>query len=335
MIKHTSAVTLVALCASLSPMHVVAQTTLAEDQVNALEGLFGKQAGFRRAQAKGLCATGYFKGNAVGRSLSSASVFSGERVPVVVRFSVAGGNPKTSDKGRTVRGMAVQFTLPKGEQWQMANISTPMYFVKQPQDFVTFLQARTPDPATGKPDPVKLKSFNEAHPETLLQGAYLAKSPVPASFAALNYWGVNAFELTNAKRQSQFVRWQFVPDGGPVGLSDEQVKALPDNFLADDLRQRVASAPVGFDFKVQLAQPGDTLLDPTQVWPDDRVVVPAGRLVIDKVEPGAGGGCDGITFNPLVTPKGIKPSADPVLQARAAAYGVSLGRRLTEANAPK
>lgn len=128
------------------------------------------------------------------------------------------------------------------------------------------------------------------------------------------------------------VRWQFVPESGSLGLSDDQLKALPDEFLADELRKRVATTPVAFDFKVQLADKGDPLTDPTQVWPDSRAVVPAGRLVIDKVESAAGGACDKITFNPLALPKGIKPSADPVLLARPAPYGVSLGRRLTEAS---
>ena len=38
----------------------------------------------------------------------------------------------------------------------------------------------------------------------------------------------------------------------------------------------------------------------------------------------------GMTFNPVVLPAGIKPSADPVLNARAAPYALSLGRRLGE-----
>ena len=77
------------------------------------------------------------------------------------------------------------------------------------------------------------------------------------------------------------------------------------------------------------AHPNQTI-NPTQVWPDTRAVVPAGRLVIDKVEAAAGGACDKITLNPLVLPKGIKASADPVLLARPAPYGVSLGQRLGE-----
>lgn len=308
-----------------------AQASTPAEQVDALEALAGKQPGQRRSGAKGICASGHFTGNAVGRALSSASVFSGEKVPVVARFSVGGGNPKASDKGKTVRGLALQFMLPKGEQWMMANISAPVFFVARMEDFVPFVQARVNDPATGKPDPVKLKAYNDAHPESLRQGAFLAKAAVPASYASAQYWGVNAFELVNAKGQSQFVRWQFVPSGGVVGLSDEQLKTLPDPFLFDELRKRVAEAPVSFDFKLQLAQAGDTLTDPTQVWPDNRTVVPAGTLVIDKVEADMGGACDKITFNPLVLPKGIKASADPILTARPAAYGVSLGRRLGEA----
>jgi catalase len=313
------------------PLSAAAQPSPAEAQVNALEGLFGKQASFRRSQAKGLCASGHFIGSSAGRALSSAAVFSGDKVPVIARFSVGGGNPKASDKSKSVRGLALQFNLPDGSQWLSASISAPMFFVSKPEQFVPFLQVRTPDPATGKPDPEKLKAFNEANPETTLQGMYLAKAPVPASYATANYWSTNAFEFINAQGASQFVRWQFSPEDGPQGLSEDNLKSLPDDFLADELRSRVAAKPAVFHFNLQLAEKDDQLTDPTRVWPDSRKVVLAGKLVIDKVQAGPGGACDKITFNPLVLPKGMKPSADPVLLARSVPYAVSLGRRLAEA----
>ena len=328
--KHLFAAAAAGLSSLLLPLAAQAQVSQPQAQVDALEGLFGKHAGSRRSGAKGLCASGYFVGNTVGRSLSSAAVFNGDKVPVVARFSLGGGNAKASDKSRSVRGLALQFKLANGEQWLTANVSAPVFFVARPEQFAPFLQARTPDPATGKPDPAKLKAFNDANPETLLQAAYLAKAPIPASYGAVNYWGTNAFELINAKGESQFVRWQFVPEQGVLGLSEDQLKTLPDDFLADELRKRVATAPVAFDFSVQLAESGDGLTDPTKVWPDSRRVLPAGKLVIDRVEAAAGGACETITFNPLVLPRGIKPSADPVLNARAAPYAISLGRRLSE-----
>lgn len=301
------------------------------EQVNALEGLFGKHAGSRRSGAKGVCASGYFVGNTVGRNLSSASAFSGEKVPAVLRFSIGGGSPKASDKGRSVRGLAFQFTAAGGEIWQSANVSAPVFFVAKPEQFAPFLQVRTPDPATGKPDPAKLKAFNDANPETLRQAAYLAKAPVPASYGSVNYWSTNAFIVANAKGEKTTVRWQFEPAAGTLGLTEEQMKTLPDDFLADELRRRVASAPVVFDFKFQIAEAGDPVDDPTQVWPEARRIVPAGQLVIDKVEPGPGGACERITYNPTALPKGIEASNDPVLRARAAPYALSLGRRIGEA----
>lgn len=321
----------VAAAGSLLSIGPAAAQNLPLEQVDALEGLFGKNAGFRRSGAKGVCASGYFVGNTVARNLSSASVFSGEKVPAVLRFSVGGGSPKASDKGRSVRGLAFQFTAANGEIWQSANVSAPVFFVAKPEQFAPFLQVRTPDPATGKPDPAKLKAFNEANPETLRQAAYLAKAPVPASYGSVNYWSTNAFVLNNAQGESTTVRWQFEPAAGTLGLSDEQLKTLPDDFLADELRRRVASGPVIFDFKFQIAEAGDPVDDPTQVWPEARRIVPAGQLVVDRVEAGAGGACERITYNPTTLPKGIAASNDPVLRARAAPYALSLGRRLGEA----
>lgn len=315
----------------LLPITAQAQLSLPEAQVNALEGLAGKQVGFRRSQAKGVCASGYFEGNAEGRALSSAAVFKGDRVPVVARFSVGGTNPKASDKSRSVRGLALQFNLADGGQCMTANISAPMYFVSRPEQFVPFLQVRSPDPATGKPDPEKIKAFSEANPDTTVQGAYLAKAPIPASFGSVNYWSTNAFEFVNAQGQGRFVRWQFAPESGTLGLTDDELKTMPDDFLADELRKRVAAKPVAYNFNVQLADKEDQLTDPTKPWPDSRKVVAAGKLVIDSVEPALGGACDRITFNPLVLPQGMKASADPVLLARPAPYAISFGRRLGEA----
>lgn len=312
-----------------------AQTSAAEAQVNALEGLAGKQPGARRSFAKGVCATGHFIGNTVGRNLSRSEAFGGAKIPAVVRFSVGGGNPKASDKGKTPRGLAVALNLPGGDQWQMANVSTPVFFVSRPEQFAPFVEARIPDPATGKPDPAKLKAFNEANPDTTKQGAYLAKHPVPASFGGTQFWSTNAFEFIDKQGQGRFARWQFVPVGGQEWLAEDQLKSLPDDFLAGELRQRVAKGPVVFDFKLQMAEPGDTLTNPTEEWPASRTLLPAGQLVITAVEPGPGGACDAMTFNPVILPDGIKPSADPVLNARAAPYGISLGRRLTEAAAKR
>lgn len=298
--------------------------------VDAFERAGGKFEGFRRSGAKGMCASGEFVGSAEGRALSVSSAFSGKPVPVVARFSIGGGNPKAPDNAKSQRNMALQFDLPGGETWQMGNISAPMFSAATPEQLLGRLESLIPDPQTKKPDPEKVKAFADANPEVSMQGKYFASQPVPAGFGKVNYWGVHAFGFVDASGKKQFGKWVFEPVGGTQGLSDEEAKAKGTDFLFDDLRQQVAAGGVAFDFNLQLAEPGDRIDSAVTPLPDGRRKVTLGRLTIKSVSPDSTGPCLGITYNPMVLPKGIEPSADPTLAARAAPYGVSLGRRLSE-----
>ncbi len=314
----------------------VALTTPASAQVDpsqmvdAFENAGGKFQGFRRSGAKGLCATAEFVGNAEGRALSASSAFSGKPVPVVARFSMGGGNPKAPDNAKSQRNMSLQFDLPGNETWQMGNISSPIFGAATPQQLLGRLASLTPDPETKKVDADKVKAYADANPEVLMQGKYFASQPVPASFAKVNYWGVHAFGFTDAAGKKQFGKWVFEPVGGTQGLSDDEAKAKGPEFLFDDLRQRVSAGAVTFDFMVQLAQPGDKLDSAVTPLPDDRKKVSLGRLTIKSVSADATGPCVAINYNPMVLPKGVEASADPMLAARAAPYAISLGRRLVE-----
>lgn len=298
--------------------------------LNQFEATFGKFDGFRRSGAKGICATGEFVGTADARSLSTASAFSGRPVPVVVRFSVGGANPKAPDNARSQRNLALQFNLPDGELWQMGNISAPVFGASSPQQFFGRLASLQPDPTTRMPDAAKVKAFADANPEVLLQGKYFASQPVPASFGSVNYWGVHAFGFVNASGTRQFGKWVFEPVGGVQGLTDDEAKAKGPNFLFDDVRQRVKDGQVAFNFNLELARDGDRIDSATVPLPEGRKKVNLGVLKITSVAEDGGGACLTITYNPLVLPKGVEASSDPMLAARAAPYGVGLGRRLTE-----
>lgn len=298
--------------------------------LNQFESTFGKFEGYRRSGAKGICATGEFVGTAEARALSTASVFSGKPVPVVARFSVGGANPKAPDNTKSQRNLALQFDLPGGEQWQMGNISAPVFGASSPQQFFGRLASLQPDPATKMPDPAKVKAFADANPEVLLQGKHFASQPVPASFGAVNYWGVHAFGFVNASGGKQFGKWIFEPVGGLQGLTDDEAKAKGPSFLFDDLRQRVKDGKVAFHFNLELAEPGDKIDSATVPLPEGRKKVNLGLLKITSVADDGGGACLPITYNPMVLPKGVEPSADPMLAARAAPYAVGLGRRLAE-----
>jgi catalase len=298
--------------------------------VDAFETAGGKFEGFRRSGAKGVCAIAEFVGNAEGRALSTASAFSGQPVPVIARFSIGGGNPKATDNTKGQRNMALQFDLPGGESWQMGNISAPVFGAATPEQLFGRLASLAPEADTKKPNAAKVQQFLDANPEVLLQGKYFAGQPVPASFGKVNYWGVHGFGFVDSSGKKQFGKWIFEPVSGTQGLSDDEAKAKSGDFLFDDLRQRVAVGGVAFDFNLQLAQPGDQIDSAVVPLPADRKKVALGRLTIKSVSPDASGACLTITFNPMVLPKGVEPTNDPMLAARAAPYVVSLSRRLVE-----
>ena len=298
--------------------------------LNQFEATFGKFDGYRRSGAKGICAAGEFVGTPTARALSTASVFSGRTIPVVMRFSVGGANPRAADNTKSQRNMALQFDLPDGEQWQMGNISAPVFGASTPQQFLGRLVSLQPDPATKMPDPAKVKAFADVNPEVLLQGRHFASQPVPASFGSVNYWGVHAFGFVDSSGTRQYGKWVFEPVGGVEGLTDDEAKAKGPSFLFDDLRQRVRAGRVAFQFNLELAQPGDRIESATVPLPEGRRKVNLGTLKVISVAEDGGGPCLTITYNPMVLPKGVEPSADPMIAARAAPYAVGLGRRLTE-----
>jgi catalase len=334
LIRSAVATAMTALAAVANAQTSTGATTAAPVDPNAFinqfESTFGKFEGYRRSGAKGVRATGEFVGTPDARALSTASAFSGKAIPVVVRFSVGGANPKAPDNAKSQRNLALQFNLPDGEQWLMGNISAPVFGAASPQQFIALLASRQPDPATKAADPAKVKAFNDANPEVLLQGKYYASQPVPASFASVNYWGVHGYGFVNAKGEKQFGKWIFEPVGGLQGLTDDEAKAKGASFLFDDLRQRVKEGKVAFNFNLELAQPGDKIDNATVPLPEGRKKVTLGTLKVTSVADDAGGPCLSINFNPMVMPKGVEPSADPMLAARAAPYVVSLARRLGE-----
>ena len=121
---------------------------------------------------------------------------------MTARFSMGGGNPNISDKTKPVtRGFAMEFNDPSGPM-VFYFISAPVFSTKTPKQLLDFVMARMPGP-DGKPDPEKIKAFAAANPETTRQAAWLNARPVPASFAAVDYWGVQVYTLTNGKGEAR------------------------------------------------------------------------------------------------------------------------------------
>jgi catalase len=319
---------LCALAALALAAPAASATEYTPDQVvDAFEAVLGPVRTHRPSHPQGTCAAGHFQATEEGTRLSVAPVFSGERVPAIIRFGVAGGYTTASDVARGTRGLSFRLETARGDIWDTASISAPIFGAPTPQALVEGLLSRRPEPSTGQPDPARVAAFVAANPATALQGRWLAANNPPASWATTPYWGVNTFRFQGRDGQVRPARWTFVPAAGVERLTEEQMRTHGANFLADEMRRRVAAGPVAFDMVLSFPAAGDDLNNPTIAWPDDRPRMTVARLTVTSVEAGPGGPCDGISFLNLDMEPGIAFSDDPVLHARTAPYAVSLTRR--------
>jgi catalase len=305
-----------------------AQTATADQIVTTMRTLAGGQKA-RPSGAKGQCFIGTFTPTAEAKGLSASLAFE-KPSRVVARFSVGSGNPKVMDGNKTVnRGFAFRIDAGGRGQSEFVMVNAPVNFVKSPDQMLAFLQARLPG-ADGKPDPAKIKAFTDSNPETTNQGKYLAGRPVPGSWVGVSYWGIHGYTLVNASGAQQLVKFQMVPTAGEIGLTDDEAKGKPADFLVDELKGRIdAKAPAGFDMIAIMGRAGDEKTNATEQWVDEdkRPRVKLGTLAITAIEKNET--CDGSIFDPLNLAKGIDgPTNDPLFTERQPAYAISIGQRL-------
>ncbi|MEP6907066.1 MAG: catalase family peroxidase [Pseudoxanthomonas sp.] len=306
----------------LSPQRLTPQR-----MINAIEANGPPAPGYRRAHTKGICVFGRFDSNGSGAALSKARIFAPGSTPLLGRMSIGGGAPHGADNDARVRSMALQLVADNGQEWRMAMNSFPFFVVSSAEAFYEQTVASRPDPATGKPDPAKQAAFAAAHPESVKFANWAKTAPWPTSFANTDYNGVNAFRFVDAKGGSRYVRWSMRPQAPFAAMTPGQRKAASADFLSQDLQARLAQGPLRWDMVVTVAHDGDSILDPSQPWPEDRAQTVVGTVVIERAEAQATGPCRDLNFDPLVLPPGVEGSDDPILAARSAAYSVSFNRR--------
>ena len=300
--------------------------------IDTFEQVNGAHPGFRRNHAKGVGVRGSFESNGQGARLSKATVFQPGRFALVGRFALAGGMPYAADAVQTVRSMALQLSLPGGEEWRMGMNNIPVFAASTPAGFREQLATMRPDPKTGKPDAARVQAFLARHPETARAIAAIKADPPSSGFADSTYRSLDAFEFVDAAGQRTPVRWSMVP----VEPFAPAASLPPDapNALFDALIARIERQPLQWHLVLTIGQPGDSTSDATVAWPADREKVDAGTLTIDRVESEETSVARTINFDPLVLPQGIAPSDDPLLSARSAAYSESFTRRAGEPVSP-
>jgi catalase len=302
---------------------------LAKDLLEQFDTLFGRHPGFRPAHAKGILLMGSFKPSPEAASLTRAPHATRPSTSVSARFSDSTGIPNIpdNDPNSNPRGLAIRFHLADRVHTDIIGHSTDGFPTRTGQEFLEFLRAVAAS-TQSKASPSPIEAFLGTHPSAL---AFVqTPKPSPASFAKEAYFGVTAMRFTNAAGLSRFGRYRISPAAGLEHLTEEAARTKDANYLFDELTQRVAAGPVQFDIHVQIAAEGDVVDDATIHWPASRRLLPFGSITLTEKASDDAQQQKSIIFDPIPRVDGIEPSADPLLELRAAVYLLS-GRRRREA----
>jgi catalase len=302
---------------------------LSQDLLTQFDTIFGLHPGFRPAHAKGVMLAGTFAPSSNAAALTRAPHITRESTPVTVRFSNSTGLPELpdNDPNANPRGLAIRFHLAEHVHTDIVSHSTDGFPTRTGQEFLEFLRAvAASDPA--KPSPSPIEAFLASHPNAL---AFVqTPKPSPSSFARESYFGVTAMRFTNKDGVSRYGRYRITPEAGNEYLDDSTTKTKGANYLFEELAERIAGGPIGFQILVQVADDNDIVDDATVHWPEDRPVANLGSVVLTNPVPDDAREQKKIIFDPIPRVDGIDPSDDPLLELRAAIYLLS-GRRRRQA----
>ncbi|RMY40116.1 hypothetical protein D0866_01476 [Hortaea werneckii] len=288
--------------------------------VKTLQGAFGNHPGYRPvAHAKGRLVTGTFTPTPEAASLSTAPHFNNPSTPVIVRFSSSTGIPNIpdTDANSNPRGMAIRFVLGNAGHLHTDIIahSTPYFPMRTGEGFLAMLDALSRG---------TIGDFLTANPSA---AAFVQDpKPSPKSFATERYYGVNAFKFVSKDRgQERFIRYRILPDAGLSHLSETELASKTPNYLYDELPTRINQGSVGFKLLAQVAEADDPTEDATRHWPEERRLIELGSIRLEAVTPEEQSAREQkrIIFDPIPRVEGIEPSADPLLEMRAAIYLIS------------
>ncbi len=285
----------------------------------------------RRLHARGAVYEGKFIPSGRLAGLTSATHLT-DGCDLVVRFSNGSPQYDSDDRARGIRGMAVKFLDGEGNGvHDLVAANFRVFPSSTPEGFIELVEALAATTETGFKEKLsaggKLAGFLFQHKESHAGIKAFVSRRAPASFATTRYDGLHAFSFTDAEGRRRAFRYRLVPQLGEVDLEATDT-TLPRGFLLPDLDRRMADGPVSFTLVVQLGEPGDPTHDPSIAWPEQRTLLPAGEIRVERLSP-TSDEWERQVFDPTRVTPGVALSDDPVLAFRPHAYSVSAERRLS------
>jgi len=287
----------------------------------------------RVVHAKGAGAFGYFEVTHDITRYTKAKLFEsiGKRTPLFTRFSTVGGESGSADTARDPRGFAVKFYTEEGN-WDLTGNNTPIFFIRDPMFFPSFIHTQKRNPKTHLKDPDMFWDFISLRPETTHQVSFLfSDRGTPDGFRFMDGFGSHTFKMVNAQNEAFYVKFHYKTDQGIKNLPAKRAAELagsdPD-YATRDLYNAIAQGNFpSWTLHIQVMtfeQAENWRFNPfdlTKVWPHGEFpLIPVGRIVLNRNPTNYFAEVEQAAFCPAHMVPGIEPSPDKMLMGRIFSY---------------
>jgi catalase len=287
----------------------------------------------RVVHAKGAGAAGYFEVTHDISEFTKARVFEkvGKRTPLRIRFSTVGAESGSSDSVRDPRGFAVKFYTEDGN-WDLVGNNTPIFFIRDPFLFPSFIHTQKRNPQTHLRDPDMFWDFITLRPETTHQVSFLfSDRGIPDGYRHMNGYGSHTFKMVNKDGKAVYCKFHLKTDqkikNMPVDEAEKVAGSEPD-YAIRDLYNAIAEKNFPswtFYIQVMTFEQAEKYrwnpFDLTKVWPhSDFPLKPVGKVVLNENPKNYFAEVEQIAFSPANMVPGIEASPDKMLQGRLFSY---------------
>ncbi|XP_055602219.1 catalase-like [Uranotaenia lowii] len=287
----------------------------------------------RAVHAKGGGAFGYFEVTHDITQYCAARVFEkvGKRTPVAARFSTVGGENGSADTVRDPRGFAIKFYSEDGI-WNLVGNNTPIFFIRDPILFPSFIHTQKRNPQTHLKDPDMFWDFISLRPETTHQVMILfSDRGIPDGFRHMHGYGSHTFKMVNAAGNPIYCKFHWRTNQGIRNLDVDRagriVSTDPD-YSIRDLYNAIAKGQFpswNLYIQVMTFEEAEKVafnpFDVTKVWPHaDYPLIQVGRMTLDRNPANYFAEIEQLAMDPSMMVPGIEPSPDKMLQGRLFSY---------------
>ena len=295
----------------------------------------------RVVHAKGGGAHGFFEVTHDITRYTKAKLFNsiGKCTPMFIRFSTVGGERGTPDTVRDPRGFAMKFYTEEGN-WDLVGNNTPIFFIRDPFLFPSFIRTQKRNPQTNLKDPNAYWDFWSLRPESMHQVMFLfSDRGTPDGFRHMNGYGSHTFKLVNKENDAIYCKFHIKTDQGIRNLPSDRAQKLagdePDYAIRDLFNNIESGNYPQWTFFIQVmtfeeaAEHPFNPFDVTKVWSHKEFpLIPVGKIVLNKNPVNYFAEVEQAAFSPAHLVPGIEFSPDKMLQGRIFSYSDTQFHRL-------